>query len=116
MRLLDFFSAHQQDQIRNLISDALKGIVCQRLIPKTDRQGRALAVEVLFNASSVGSLIQDNKIFQIKNIMRLNQSRGMITMDNSIKELLENKIIPSEEAHFAMVDSLLFQQPKTGAF
>ena len=48
--------------------------------------------------------------------MRLNQSRGMITMDNSIKELLENKIIPSEEAHFAMVDSLLFQQPKTGAF
>ena len=116
MRLLDFFPVHQQGQIRNLISDTLKGIVCQRLIPTTDRQSRTLATEVLFNASSIGSLIQDNKIFQIKNIMRLNQSRGMITMDNSIKELLENKIIPSEEAHFAMVDSLLFQQPKTGAF
>jgi twitching motility protein PilT len=116
MRLLDFFPVHQHNVMRILISDALRGIICQRLIPKTDRQSRALALEVLFNLSSISTLVRDNKIFQIKNIMRLNQSRGMVTMDNSIKELLENKIIPSEEAHFAMVDSLLFQQPKTGRF
>jgi twitching motility protein PilT len=116
MRLLDFFPVHQQDVMRLLISDTLKGIICQRLIPKTDCQSRALALEVLFNISSISTLIQDNKIFQIKNIMRLNQSRGMLIMDNSIKELLENQIIPSEAAHYAMVDSLLFQQPKSGRF
>lgn len=113
MRLLDFFPPNQQNQIRAMVSESLRGIVCQRLIPRADNQGRALALEIMFNVPSISSLIRDDKLFQIKNMMRINQTKGMNIMDNSIKELLEKKLINTEEAHFAMVDNLLFQEQKT---
>ncbi|MBN2104413.1 PilT/PilU family type 4a pilus ATPase [bacterium] len=113
MRLLDFFPPNQQNQIRAMVSESLRGIICQRLIPRADDQGRVLALEIMINLSSISSLIRDNKVFQIKNMMRINQSKGMQIMDNSIKELLQKKIIETDEAHYAMVDNLLFQQQKS---
>jgi len=114
MRLLDYFPPNQQNQIRAMVSESLRGIICQRLIPRADGQGRILGLEIMINVSSISSLIRDDKIFQIKNMMRINQSKGMQIMDNSIKDLLQKKLIETDEAHYAMVDNMLFQQQKGG--
>jgi len=113
MRLLDFFPPNQQNQIRAMVSESLRGIICQRLVPRANEQGRVVALEIMFNVSSISSLIRDNKIFQIKNMIRINQSKGMQIMDNAIKELLQNQLIETNEAHYAMVDNMLFQQQKS---
>jgi twitching motility protein PilT len=112
MRLLDFFPPSQQNQVRSMVSESLRGIVCQRLIPRADNGNRVIALEILMNIPSISSLIRDDKPFQIRNMMRINQAKGMCLMDDSVKKLLEKKIINHEDAHHAMIDSLLFQQQR----
>ncbi|MBN1782002.1 PilT/PilU family type 4a pilus ATPase [bacterium] len=114
MRLLDYFPPNQQNQIRAMVSESLRGIICQRLIPNSDESGRVLALEIMINVPSISSLIRDDKLFQIRNMMRINQKKGMQIMDGAIQQLLQKKLITTEEAHFAMVDSMLFQQQKSG--
>lgn len=64
-RLLDVFPIEQQAQIRTMVSESLRGIVCQQLIPRKDGHGRLLALEVLVNNPAVGNLIREAKTFML---------------------------------------------------
>src|SRR3954452_982036 len=54
-RLLDVFPVDQQDQIRVMVSESLRGIVSQQLVPRLDGKGRVLALEVLTNTPAVAN-------------------------------------------------------------
>src|SRR3954468_3988003 len=62
-RLLDVFPVDQQEQIRIMVSESLRGIISQQLIPRKDGQGRALALEILVNTPAVGNTIREAKTF-----------------------------------------------------
>jgi len=58
-RIVDFFSPHEQAQVRSSLSQTLRGIVSQRLVRRADGAGRALVVEVMINTGRTAEAIID---------------------------------------------------------
>jgi len=98
-RLLDVFPIDQQAQIRTMVSESLRGIVCQQLIPRRDGQGRTLALEVLVNQPAVANLIREAKTFMLPGVMQTGKKLGMRLMDESLRELVDQGLITPDEAH-----------------
>ncbi len=99
-RIIDIFPPKEQDQIRAMVSESLRGVISQQLIPRADGQGREPAVEILFTTPAVANLIREKKTFQLTSVMQTGAKQGMKLMDDSIAELLRKKLITREEAIF----------------
>jgi twitching motility protein PilT len=98
-RVLDVFPNEQRDQIRIMISESLRGVVTQQLIPRADSNGRVLAVEVLTNSPAVANSIREGKTFMLPGIMQTGKKLGMKLMDESLMVLHDKGIITAEEAY-----------------
>lgn len=96
-RVLDVFPSDQRDQIRIMVSESLRGILSQQLIPRADGKGRVMAMEILVNTPAVANCIREGKTFMLPGIMQIGKSVGMITMDDSLKDLYTKGIITAEE-------------------
>jgi len=96
-RIIDVFPAHQQQQIRTQLSFVLLGVMSQQLIPKASGQGRVLATEVLVVTPAIRSLIRESKAHQIYSVIQTSQKDGMKTMNQSLYELYQKKLISSDE-------------------
>jgi twitching motility protein PilT len=98
-RIIDMFPPHQRDQIRTQLSFSLQGILSQRLIPKADGKGRALACEILVLNQAIRHQIRDDKLHHIQSQIQLGQGKsGMMTMNQSLYKLYQNKQILLEDA------------------
>ena len=97
-RLIGSFPADQQDQVRRMISESLRAVISQRLIPAAHGSRRAPALEVLVVTKAVGNLIRENKTIQILSILQTGSAQGMHLMDHSIRKLLQSGTITREEA------------------
>lgn len=97
-RLLDVFPTDQRDQIRIMVSESLRGIVSQQLVPRADGNGRALATEILMNTPAVGNVIREGKTFMLPGIIQTGKKLGMKLMDDSLAELFQAGTISAEEA------------------
>jgi twitching motility protein PilT len=97
-RILDVFPPREQPQIRAMLSESLRGVISQRLLPRCDEESLVPAVEVLFNTSAVSNLIREKKTFQIPSVMQTSKKEGMIIMDDSLMELLRRNMISLEVA------------------
>jgi twitching motility protein PilT len=97
-RVLDVFPNDQREQIRIMVSESLRGVISQQLIPRMDGQGRALALELLMNTPAVANCIREGKTFMLPGIMQTGKAVGMITMDDSLKNLYNRGQISQEEA------------------
>jgi len=97
-RILGVFPPNQQDQIRTMVSESLRAVVSQRLIPRADGNGRVPALEILMANKAVGNLIRENKTFQIKSVLQTGASHGMCLLDASLAELVKTRVITREEA------------------
>jgi twitching motility protein PilT len=96
-RVLDVFPASQQTQIRVMLSHALRGIICQNLVPAA-KGGMALTYELLICNTAVRSLIQENKPEGLVNVMETGASEGMRLMDKSVLTLWEKDLITDQVA------------------
>ncbi|MEA2604423.1 MAG: twitching motility protein PilT [Acidobacteriota bacterium] len=97
-RILGVFPPSQQDQIRTMVSESLRAVVSQRLVPVAYGTGRVPALEILVVNKAVGNLIRDNKTFQIKSVLQTGSSHGMCLLDHSLAELIRTGYISREEA------------------
>lgn len=97
-RILDVFPTDQREQIRVMVSESLRGIISQQLIPRQDGNGRELAVEILFNNPAVANTIREGKTFMLPGIIQTGGKLGMRLMDDSVKELYDKQIISRDEA------------------
>jgi twitching motility protein PilT len=98
-RLLDVFPVDQQAQIRMMVSESLRGVICQQLIPRAGGQGRVLALEIMTNTPAIANLIREGKTHMIPGNMQTGRSKGMRLMDDSLLELFQAGLITPEEAH-----------------
>ena len=98
-RVLDVFPVDQREQIRTMVSDSLRGIVSQQLVPRVDGRGRVLALEVLTNTPAVGNLIREAKTYMLPGVIQVGKKQGMMLMDNSLAELYDAGLISQEEAY-----------------
>jgi twitching motility protein PilT len=97
-RILGVFPPDQQAQIRTMISESLKAIVSQRLLPRADRRGRGAALEILMGSRAVGNLIREGKTFQILSVLQTGAPHGMCLMESSLAGLLKSGVITKDEA------------------
>ncbi len=97
-RLVTGFPPEEQPQVRMGLSDALKWVVCQSLVPRSDGQGRVAVFEVLKGTFSVGNRIRDDKTFQIPSLMQIGRNLGMQTVDMALQALVESDLVSAETA------------------
>ena len=96
-RIIDVFSADQQAQIRSQLAMVLAGIFSQRLIPSL-QGGRVIAAEVLMATPAVRNLIREAKAFQLDNVIQTSSEAGMITLNASLGQLLQQGLISEDRA------------------
>ena len=97
-RIIDAFPPSQQNQIRAMVAESLRGVVCQQLVQRTDKKGRTPAYEILIGTLAVGNLIRDGKTFQIPSVMQLAVKDGMVLMDQCLAKMVQSRTIPYEQA------------------
>src|SRR5665213_3389167 len=90
-RLVNAFPADKQPHVRTMLSTSLRGVVSQQLIPRTDKQGRVAALEILINTPAVANLIRQGKMDQLENAMQSGAAVGMRLMDTAIQALLDQR-------------------------
>ncbi|OGQ25346.1 MAG: hypothetical protein A2138_02280, partial [Deltaproteobacteria bacterium RBG_16_71_12] len=88
-RLISAFPSERHAQIRTMLSDVLRAVVCQHLMPQVGG-GRVLACEVLINTEAVANLIRKGQSHQIASTMVLGREVGMQAMDDHLAELVAN--------------------------
>ncbi len=96
-RLLDVFPPAQQTQIRTSVSESLRGVLCQRLLPAKNG-GLVLACEILTSNPAVAALIREGKMQGLRNVMETGVKDGMCLMENSVMELWRAGKITAETA------------------
>ena len=87
-RILDIFPAGHQSQIRQQLSLALLAIVTQQLVPALDNANRYPAVEILMATNAIRNLIRTAQDHQIRSHISTGRSEGMMTMEQSLAELV----------------------------
>lgn len=107
-RIIDSFPSQQQPQIRIQLAATLKGIVSQRLLPQING-GRIPAVEVMFGNNAIASNIRDGKTHLIDSIIETSQRSGMMSLDQSLSQLVLEGVVSLETAksYAARPDDLL---------
>ncbi len=99
-RIIDVFSGEQQRQFRMLLANTLRGVVSQRLLTRSDEQGRVPAMEVLVVTPTISSLILEGKTNEIYPYIQQGASEGMQTFTSSLTRLFEAGLITKEEAMY----------------
>ena len=97
-RLIDMFPPDDQSQVRATLAGALKFVVSQRLVPRKDGHGRAVAVELLTGGMALWTLIRDDKLYQLPSLLQRGRGFGMIRIEDSLNELLAAGTISMETA------------------
>ena len=101
-RVVDVFPPEQQQQIRIQLSNGLVAVFSQTLIPKLTQQGqisgRVMAMEILANTPAIANLIREGKTAQIYSAIQTGGRLGMVTLENSLAELVKKKLIRPEDA------------------
>ena len=97
-RIINTFPAEEQDQMRVMLSESLRAVVSQRLVPQQSGNGRVPAVELLMVNTAVSNIIRDDKAHQLPSVMQTGKAQGMLTMDDSLAELVRSGAISKEDA------------------
>jgi twitching motility protein PilT len=96
-RIVDYFPGDEQEQVLGQLSNALAGILAQRLIPSEDGLRRIMVSELLTNNSAVGACIRERRFEQIVGLMEIGRKDGMHTFDDMMQELYLSGYISKEE-------------------
>ncbi|MFA6410905.1 MAG: PilT/PilU family type 4a pilus ATPase [Candidatus Buchananbacteria bacterium] len=91
------FSAEQQQRAPLLLSESLLAIITQRVVPKVGG-GQVLAAEVLIANEAVRSLIREGRIKQINTILQSSRAEGMLSLDQSLAELVRSGEVLIDQA------------------
>ncbi len=97
-RLVDSFPPEEQGIIRNMISESLRGVISQQLVPRKDGSGMQPAFEVLLVNTAVANMIRKDEAHQLHTAMLTGKSSGMVLLDDSLRALVEKGIVDPSEA------------------
>ncbi len=109
-RIIDVFPADQQEQIRAMLAESLKGVISQVLLKKKGGGGRVAAWEIMIGTNAISNLIRENKVFQIPSMIQTGKKDGMQMMDQAILEHLMAGVIDGNEAYVRASNKQAFAQ------
>ena len=102
-RIVDKFPAAEQNQVRSMLADCLRGVVAQVLCKKITG-GRVAAQEILVSTPGVASNIRDGKYHYISSAMQTGRNLGMQVMSDALFGLASEGVISTEEAHHRAIE------------
>jgi twitching motility protein PilT len=98
-RVIDFFPPHEQKQVRLSLAGSLRGIICQRLVPRADGQGRCVVMEVCVNTGRVADAIADpDKTSTLNELIKEGGFYGMQTFDQHLITLVRDEVVTLQDA------------------
>jgi len=97
-RIIDVFPSGQQQQIRTMLAESLRGVIAQTLFTRADGQGRIAAYEIMRNTKAISNLIRESKIHQIPSAMQTGSSSGMILFEKYIEDLVRKGKVSAHDA------------------
>ncbi|MCR9095990.1 MAG: PilT/PilU family type 4a pilus ATPase [bacterium] len=97
-RMIGAFPSNEQDQVRAMLSESLRAVVSQRLVPNAEGNDRIPALELLVINRAIGNLIRDEKTTQIRSSMQTGKAHGMYLLEQSLNELVVEGKITRETA------------------
>jgi twitching motility protein PilU len=97
-RIINFFPEERRQQLLMDLSLNLRGLISQRLVPRKESKGRAVAIEIMLNSPLISDLIFKGQVHEIKEIMKKSRELGMQTFDQSLFDLYEADKISYEDA------------------
>jgi twitching motility protein PilT len=107
-RIIDQFPADRQQQIRIMLSESLRGVISQTLLPKKGG-GRIAALEVLIVTPAISNLIREGKTFQIPSAMQTGKQLGMVMLNDALFDLVQKGIVEPKDAYIKAVDKTGFE-------
>jgi len=96
-RIVNVFPSGEQEGVRQVLGETIRGIVAQQLMKKVGG-GRIAALEILFGSPQIGNMIREGKTSQITSSIQIGRKEGMISMDQSIVMHFEAGLITAEDA------------------
>lgn len=105
-RIIDSFSGDKRLQIRQQMSNSLKAVISQQLIPTIDGKGRIVAVEYMVDTPAIRTMIREGKEHQIYSAIQTGHAQGMQTMDQALAHLYINGKISRASALEYCVDKV----------
>lgn len=102
-RIIDQFPTDRQAQIRVMLSESLKGVIAQVLLAKIGG-GRVAAHEILLGSNAVSAIVRDGKTFQLPSVMQTAKGQGMVTMNDSLLQLVQKRLVEPKSAYVKAVD------------
>ncbi|MBL9037483.1 MAG: PilT/PilU family type 4a pilus ATPase [Archangium sp.] len=108
-RLISAFPTDRQPGVRGTISNVLRGVVAQQLLRKK-AGGRVASVEIMFSNFAISSMIREGKTFQISNAISSGKKDGMISMDETLKQLVIDDVVEAHDALDKAIDKDAFRE------
>jgi twitching motility protein PilT len=96
-RIIDVFPAAQQDQVRAQFAESIQAVISQVLLKRRDGRGLVPALEIMIGTPAVRNLIREGKVAQLPSAIQTGQKFGMMTLDQSLKELVSKGIVDKEQ-------------------
>ena len=107
-RIIDVFPAGEKEMVRAMLSESLQGVIAQRLLKKP-QGGRAAAYEIMIGTLAIRNLIREAKVPQIYGMIQTGREAGMMTMDQSLENLVSQGVVDREAARSLAVDQSKFE-------
>lgn len=108
-RIIGAYPPEQQGQIRVMLSESLRAVVSQKLLPSCDGGPMALAYELLIVNHAVGNLIREKRTYQLSSVLQTGRSQGMQTLDDSLMELVRAGRITRDTARLNAESPAMFK-------
>ena len=112
-RIIDAFPAAEQEQVRIVLAEVLRGVVAQQLLRKKGG-GRVPAFEILLGSTALSNSIREGKTALINNMIATGKTKGMISMDQSLTELVKGGVVEPDEALDRAIDKESFKTMLAG--
>ena len=97
-RMIGAFPSNQQSQVRTMLSESLRAVISQRLVPRADETGRIPALELLVINKAIGNMIREEKTIQIRSSIQTGAAHGMMLLEQSLDALVRAGTITREAA------------------
>jgi twitching motility protein PilT len=109
-RIIDAFPSDQQEQIRTMLANSLRGVVAQLLFKRKDGQGRLALNEILVATPAVGAIIREGATVKLTDVLKTGRSEGMQLMDDAIFNAMQQGLISGDEAYMKSIEKTRFDQ------
>ena len=96
-RVVDVFPAAEKAMVRSMLSESLRAVISQSLLKKVGG-GRVAANEIMIGTPAIRNLIREDKVAQMYSAIQTGAGHGMITMDQCLKTMVQQRVITPEAA------------------